>query len=72
MWRGPPGLLSRESSRLSHAEPLTRRKAETTLGSAGLAARATSKDDAQRYFLTEFQVRYVLSPTSNLPTSSLP
>ena len=56
-WRGPPGLLSRESSRLLwgwlvfNGQPegtdgvkigKSGEKAKMTLGSAGLAARATS------------------------------
>jgi hypothetical protein len=41
MWRGLPSLQSRESSRLFFFLDITE-KAEMTLGSAGLAARATS------------------------------
>ncbi len=42
-WRGPPGLQSGESSRLSYYRELFR-KAEMTLGSADLAARATIQE----------------------------
>jgi hypothetical protein len=41
VWRGLSSLLSRESSRLFFPEMAPHGKAETTLGSAGLIARAT-------------------------------
>jgi hypothetical protein len=53
MWRGPPGLPSRESSRLFFLfATKPKQKAERTLGSAGLAACATSQSRDTARFAT--------------------